>query len=203
MLSYLSCRWLLWPLLGLSIAVLAVVIERAVLFLSSRDDTGWLRFELRRLLRDNDLELARRRLQESPSFEARVAAAGLDADDAASAFDRMQGESELCRLSMERNLTLLGTLGSKAPLVGLLGALLGLAQALRSPQSASGQLWAGLLAQFAEALVTTAMGLAVAVPAVLAFNLFQGVIRARMARAAALMHEVLGFLKSASQAGAP
>ncbi|MES1186442.1 MAG: hypothetical protein ABUL60_21705, partial [Myxococcales bacterium] len=79
-ISHYGSRWVLWLLIALSIAALAVVIERAVLFFSSRDDTVRLRLELRRLLRDNDLELARRRLEESPSFEARVAVAGLDAD---------------------------------------------------------------------------------------------------------------------------
>lgn len=45
-------------------ATLAVILERAVLFVTSRDDATRLRFELRRLLSDNDLELARRRLEE-------------------------------------------------------------------------------------------------------------------------------------------
>jgi biopolymer transport protein ExbB/TolQ len=60
-----------------------------------------------------------------------------------------------------------------------------------------------LLARFAEALLSTALGLVVALPAALAYSLFRGVIRARMARATALTHEVLGFLKTASQAEAP
>ena len=46
-----------------SIAAMAVLIERALMFLSTRHDTTRLRTELRRLLRDKDLELARRRLQ--------------------------------------------------------------------------------------------------------------------------------------------
>jgi biopolymer transport protein ExbB len=84
-ISQYGSRWVMWLLIALSVAALAVVIERAVLFFSSRDDTVRLRGELRRLLRENDLELARRRLEESPSFEARVAAAGLSAEGVASA----------------------------------------------------------------------------------------------------------------------
>ena len=99
-ISHYGSRWVLWLLIALSIAALAVVIERAVLFFSSRDDTVRLRLELRRLLRDNDLELARRRLEESPSVEARVAVAGLDAESVASAEERMQGESELWECSL-------------------------------------------------------------------------------------------------------
>ncbi|HEY6079005.1 MAG TPA: MotA/TolQ/ExbB proton channel family protein [Polyangiaceae bacterium] len=195
-LSQFGSRWVLWLLIGLSIAALAVVIERAVLFLSSRDDTARLRAELRRLLRDNDLELARRRLQESPSFEARVAAAGLEADGVASAEERMQGESEMCKLSMERNLALLGTLGNNAPFIGLLGTVIGIVRSFRELQASSGQVSAGLMAEVGEALVATAIGLLVALPAVAAFNLFQRLIRARMGRANALAHEILAYMKA-------
>jgi biopolymer transport protein ExbB len=196
-LSHFGSRWVLWLLIVLSIAALAVVIERAVLFISSRDDTARLRIELRRLLRDKDLDLARRRLEESPSFEARVAAAGLDADGVASAEERMQGESELCKLSMEKNLALLGTLGNNAPFIGLLGTVIGIVRSFRELQSSSGQVSAGLMAEIGEALVATAIGLLVALPAVAAFNLFQRVIRARMGRATALAHEILAFMKAA------
>jgi biopolymer transport protein ExbB len=195
-LSHFGSRWVLWLLIVLSIAALAVVIERAVLFISSRDDTARLRIELRRLLRDKDLDLARRRLEESPSFEARVAAAGLDADGVASAEERMQGESELCKLSMEKNLALLGTLGNNAPFIGLLGTVIGIVRSFRELQSSSGQVSAGLMAEIGEALVATAIGLLVALPAVAAFNLFQRLIRARMGRATALAHEILAFMKA-------
>lgn len=195
-ISHYGSRWVLWLLIGLSIAACAVVIERAVLFWSSRDDTARLRLELRRLLRDNDLELARRRLQESPSFEARVAVAGLDAEGVASAEERMQGESELCKLSMEKNLALLGTLGNNAPFIGLLGTVIGIVRSFRELQSSSGQVSAGLMSEIGEALVSTAIGLLVALPAVAAFNLFQRVIRARMGRANVLAHEILAFMKA-------
>ena len=195
-ISHYGSRWVLWLLIALSIAACAVVIERAVLFWSSRDDTSRLRLELRRLLRDNDLELARRRLEESPSFEARVAVAGLDADGVASAEERMQGESELCKLSMEKNLALLGTLGNNAPFIGLLGTVIGIVRSFRELQSSSGQISAGLMAEIGEALVSTAIGLLVALPAVAAFNLFPRVIRARMGRANVLAHEILAYRKA-------
>ncbi len=195
-LSQYGSRWVMWLLIGLSVAALAVMIERAVLFLSSRDDTTRLRGELRRLLRDNDLELARKRLEESPSFEARVAAAGLEADGVESAEERMQGETELCKLTMEKNLALLGTLGNNAPFIGLLGTVIGIVRSFRELQSSSGQVSAGLMAEIGEALVATAIGLLVALPAVAAFNLFQRLIRARVGRATVMAHEILAFLKS-------
>jgi biopolymer transport protein ExbB len=199
-ISQYGSRWVMWLLIALSIAAFAVVIERAVLFLSSRDDTVRLRGELRRLLRENDLELARRRLEESPSFEARVAAAGLEADGVASAEERMQGETELCKLSMEKNLALLGTLGNNAPFIGLLGTVIGIVRSFHALQSSSGQISAGLMSEIGEALVATAIGLLVALPAVAAFNLFQRLIRARVGRATVMAHEILAFLKSTPSA---
>lgn len=195
-LSQYGSRWVMWLLIGLSVAALAVMLERAVLFLSSRDDTARLRGELRRLLRENDLELARKRLEESPSFEARVAAAGLEAEGVASAEERMQGETELCKLTMEKNLALLGTLGNNAPFIGLLGTVIGIVRSFRELQSSSGQVSAGLMSEIGEALVATAIGLLVALPAVAAFNLFQRLIRARVGRATVMAHEILAYLKA-------
>jgi biopolymer transport protein ExbB/TolQ len=163
-----SAQWVMWLLVLLSLAAIAVVLERAVLFLSSQDDLAELRAELRRSLGVGDIDAARRRLEESPSFEARVAVAGLDADGTAAAEERMRGESELAKLTMERHLALLGTLGNNAPFVGEIG----------------------------EALVATAIGLLVALPAVAFFNLYQRVIRARLGRAESLVREILAFRKA-------
>ena len=201
-LPHFASPSVLWLLVLLSIAALAVILERTVLFVTSRDDATRLRFELRRLLRDNDLELARRRLEESPSFEARVAAAGLGADSLGSAEERMQGESELCRLSMEQNLALLAALSQHAPLVGVLGTVIGIVRALCEPRGSGAEPWAGLLVRLGEALLPTAIGLLVALLAAPARDLFQRVIAARMGRASALSHEVKAFLKSPAAAAA-
>jgi biopolymer transport protein ExbB len=191
-----SAHWVMWLLLALSVVAIAVVLERGVLFLASRDDMAELRSELRRLLDDGELEAARRRLEESPSFEARVAVAGLDASGTASAEERMRGESELVRLTMERNLAFLGTLGNNAPFVGLLGTVIGIVRSFRELAGSSGQLSASLLAEIGEALVATAIGLLVALPAVAFFNFYQRLIRARIGRAEALVHEILAFRKA-------
>jgi biopolymer transport protein ExbB len=188
----------MWLLIALSVAALAVVMERAVLFLASRDDMADLRSELRRLLDGGELEAARRRLEESPSFEARVAVAGLDADGTASAEERMRGETELVRLTMEQNLAFLGTLGNNVPFVGLLGTVIGIVRAFRELAGSSGQLSASLLAEIGEALVATAIGLLVALPAVAFFNFYQRLIRARIGRAEALVREILAFRKASS-----
>ncbi|HWZ88806.1 MAG TPA: MotA/TolQ/ExbB proton channel family protein [Polyangiaceae bacterium] len=198
-LSEFGSVWILWLLVCLSIFASTVAIERAILFYSSRDDVLSLRRELRQMLSLGKVALARRRLEHSPSFEARVAVAGLDSENAACAEERMRGENRVARLTMERHLGVLGALGKHAPVLGLLGTVLGIVRALREPAQSNGQVSLALIPKIGEALVTTALGLLVALPAIVAFNLFRRTIRARLGRADALSGEVLAHLKS----GAP
>jgi biopolymer transport protein ExbB len=194
-LADFGARWVLWLLFGLSIVAIAIIIERAVLFFSSRDDVSRLRRELRRLLEAGDEKKARARLEESPSYEARVAIAGLESGDAKTADERMLGEKELARLALERRLAILGTLGNNAPFIGLLGTVIGIVRAFRALESAQAQVSAGLMAEIGEALIATAIGLLVALPAVAAFNAFQRVVRSRLGQSDVLRHEVLSYLR--------
>jgi biopolymer transport protein ExbB len=189
-------HWILWLLVAASVVALAIVIERAVLFWSSRDNHTRLRREIRALLATRDVAGARRRLDVSPSFEAVIARAGLDADGAASAQERILAEREVARLRLERNLGFLGTLGSNAPFVGLLGTVIGVVRAFHRLSEATGQVSAGLMAEIGEALVATAVGILVALPAIAFFNLFHRAIKARLGQSDALGHEVLAYLKA-------
>lgn len=78
------------------------------------------------------------------------------------------------RAAMERNLGLLGTLGNVSPFIGLLGTVMGIIQAFQDLAGAAGQAnGANVVAVgIAEALVATAAGLIVAIPAVVAYNYF-------------------------------
>jgi biopolymer transport protein ExbB/biopolymer transport protein TolQ len=74
---------------------------------------------------------------------------------------------------LKRGLAVLATVGATAPFVGLLGTTMGIVNAFvgMAAQGASGGL-AGISAGIAEALITTAFGLMVAIPAVWAYNYF-------------------------------
>lgn len=201
-LTSLGATWILWLLAALSVIAVTVIVERALFLWSCRDDIGRLGSELRQLLARGDTTRARHRLEESPSFEARIAAAALDADGAGSAEERMMAESQLARLGMEQRLAFLGTLGNNAPFIGLLGTVIGIVRAFRALEAGAGQVSSGLMAEIGEALVATAVGLLVALPAVAAFNTFQRVIRARVGRGEVLAREVLAHFKRQSAADA-
>jgi biopolymer transport protein ExbB len=194
--TQIGATWVLWLLVGLSIAGIAVVLERAVFLLLSRDDLGKLQRVLREALGRGEVGRARQTLEESPSFEARVAAAGLGAENAASARERMAGETEVVRQAMEKNLVYLGTLGNNAPFVGLLGTVIGIIGAFHQLNQGVGQVSAGLMAEIGEALVATAIGLLVALPAVAFYNYFQRIIKLRIGRASVLCSEVMAYYNS-------
>jgi biopolymer transport protein ExbB len=193
-------QWILWVLVLASVIGLAIVLERAVLLWSSRDNLTRLRRDIRALLAVSDVPGARRRLDGSPSFEAAIARAGLDADGAASAEERILGEREAARLKLERNLGFLGTLGSNAPFIGLLGTVIGIVRAFHRLSESTGQVSAALMAEIGEALVATAIGILVALPAIAFFNLFHRTIKARLGQSDVLGHEVLAYLKSGKRA---
>jgi len=79
---------------------------------------------------------------------------------------------------LERGLSGLATIGSTAPFVGLLGTVIGIMDAFRSLQGSGASTLAAVSGGISEALVTTALGLFVAIPAVMMFNYFTSKIKA-------------------------
>jgi biopolymer transport protein ExbB len=196
--AMLGATWVMWLLVILSIFSIAVMLERGYYFWRTHDDFVGLRKVLRGKLDAGDLEGARGAMKRSPSAQAQIALAGLGsvADGHASAGTRMDEEKQLARLVMERNLAFLGTMGNNAPFVGLLGTVIGIIRAFHEMQSSGGNVSEGLMSEIGEALVATAIGLLVALPAVAAFNFFQRVIKTRATQADALGKEVLAYLES-------
>jgi biopolymer transport protein ExbB len=196
-LTKMGAGWVLWLLVILSVLGVAIIVERALYLWFSRDDLTKLGSELRTLLAQDEPTRARCRLEESPSFEARIARAALEGDSAGSAEELMLAESQLVRLNMERRLAFLGTLGNNAPFIGLLGTVIGIVRAFQTLDAGTGAPSAGLMAELGHALIATAVGLIVALPAVAAFNAFQRIIRARIGRGEVLAREVLAHFKRA------
>ncbi len=196
--AMLGATWVMWLLVLLSIVCLAIILERAYYFFASRDDVARLKADLMSKLRGNDVDAARVRMRQSRSVEAQIALAGLEATDdgIAAAEERMDGQSSIARLNMERNLAFLGTVGNNAPFVGLLGTVIGVIRAFHELNTSQGQVTSGLMAEVGEALVATAIGLVVALPAVAFFNFFQRLIKNRLVWTETLGNDVLVFAKS-------
>ncbi len=210
----LGTGWVLVLMLVLSVISLAIMLERAWFYWSLRDDIEVLMRDLGKLLRSGDLDGARRRLEASRSAEAAVVVAGLVESDrgVSAAEEAMDGASALQRMKLERRLAFLGTLGNNAPFIGLLGTVIGIvaafdelskvkmAAAAQSTQLAP----EAVMGRISEALVATAIGILIAIPAVAAFNTFQRIVRGTVANTEALGHMLLAHLKAvpAGSAGA-
>lgn len=202
--ALLGATWIMWLLVGLSIISVAIILERLYFFSTTRDDISGLRQRLLSALSRGDEANAHQQLQASKSVEAMVAKAGLAAAPSGykAAEEKMHGERQLIRLQMERNLAFLGTVGNNAPFVGLLGTVIGIVRAFHSLNESQGKVTASLMSDVGEALVATAIGILVALPAVAAFNYFQRVIKTRLARGSALGSDVLSHLVSTRDLGA-
>jgi biopolymer transport protein ExbB len=194
----LDATWVLWLLVGSSVLALAVIAERTVYFARTRIDAGALRERVRRGLAQATPAEFERELSRSPSAEAQIVGAAVSAGCPAEASERMTAETQLQRLRLERHLAFLGTLGNNAPFIGLLGTVIGIIEAFAQLDVSGGQLTTGLMAEIGEALVATAVGILVALPAVAAYNTFQRVITVRLNVGDALGRELLAQLHAAS-----
>jgi biopolymer transport protein ExbB len=191
--TLLGSEWVLWLLIGLSLLSVTIMVERGLFLAAAKTDFDALGKELLSFLKDGDAAGARRALAGQRAPESQIAAAGLEqfgrGADAMS--EAMASAKSRLRLDMERNLGVLGTLGNNAPFIGLFGTVLGIIKAFAdlSHNQAGGA--AAVMSGISEALVATAVGLMVAIPAVIAFNFFQGKVRASIGRVDAMAHLIL------------
>lgn len=205
LMTNFGAGWVMWLLLGLSVISVAIMLERAWFYWTLRDDLAKLARQLREELRAGDLASAKKRMESSPSAEAAVVSAGLlEADRGPKAAEEaMQGAAALQRMKLERRLAFLGTLGNNAPFIGLFGTVIGVVQAFEAlgtqtaataVAAAPGMAPQEVMSAIAEALVATAVGLAVAIPAVAMYNVFQRKAKSILANTEALSRVLLAHL---------
>ncbi|HUJ60731.1 MAG TPA: MotA/TolQ/ExbB proton channel family protein [Kofleriaceae bacterium] len=189
-----GATWVLYFLIALSSVQLAIILERAVVYRRARAPRT-LRRDLRIALERGGSKAAAQ-VAAGPSLEARVIASG-----AASAERGPEAAQEIMRstlveekLRLERGLALLGTLGNNAPFLGLFGTVLGVIHATADLSTTAGHAGGQVMAGISEALVSTAVGLLVALPAVAAYNYFTRVVKTRALAAEALGGELIARL---------
>jgi biopolymer transport protein ExbB/TolQ len=195
--------WVLYLLLILSLAAVAVMLERVWFYVQERRPAESLADALA-TLRKQGPAAALAKLSGARSMEAAVARACLThaADGVAAVEEHKAGAIEQERARYERRLAFLGTLGNNAPFVGLFGTVLGIIRAFHDLASSSLQGTQAVMAGIAEALVATAIGLIVALPAVATYNAFTRHVERATSEAEVLAHEILAFLKIATASAA-
>jgi biopolymer transport protein ExbB len=197
-----GATWVLWTLIGLSVISLAIALDRLRYFRFRRDDTARLMVELHAALERSDPRSALALLARSRGVAATVVTAGLlrwphGAGAVKAALAAAVGQE---RAKLERRLGFLGTVGNNAPFVGLLGTVIGVVgafDAMGQGGSASTLAPELVMGNIAEALVATAVGLVVAIPAVAMFNYFQGAITRMIEAGESLGHVLVSYVEGA------
>jgi biopolymer transport protein ExbB/biopolymer transport protein TolQ len=174
--ALLGSSWVLYVLLGLSVASIGAMVERWWFFRQHGRGGEELADAVLDLLAHGDRAAAEGLLGRHPAVEAQVLLAAFEriegGPDALSA--AIEGEMIRRRKELERGMTLLGTLGNNAPFVGLLGTVIGVIVAFADlAEGTSKVAMDKVMGGIAEALVATGVGLFVAIPAVVAYNVFQ------------------------------
>lgn len=189
--------WIIWLLILCSVLSVAVMYERWRAFRSQRADVPSLRKGITDALTSGDTANALQLASSSQSVEGRVAAAGLAAsrNGAAAAEESMAAQTLQERTFLERRLIILGTLGNNAPFIGLFGTVLGVIKAFQDLAVSGSSGVSVVMAGISSALVATALGIFVAIPAVIANNYFHVSLRGIMAGTDSLSHLVLAHLK--------
>ena len=198
--ALLGAEWVMWILVALSLISITIMIERAVYFFGQRPDVTELIATLGSLLERGDVSGAREQLSSRKGVAAAVARSALsEAQRGAEAADEAAASAMILeKQRLERNLAFLGTVGNNAPFVGLFGTVIGIILAFNELSLNTQGGAASVMAGISEALVATAMGLLVAIPAVAAFNIFNRRIKAILGDAHAVLHTILSGLKSRS-----
>ena len=161
--------WLMLPLILSSIFTVAITIERYIRLKHSQVLPQDL------LVNHADLETIISRLEQEQAKHSplgRILKAGYDHKDQGEQFARAQMEAAASQeiTHLEKNINFLGTLSAIAPLLGLLGTVLGIIESFLVIDIGSSGNASTMMPGISKALITTAVGMLIAIPAMIAYS---------------------------------
>lgn len=159
-------------LIGLSVFTLGIAIERLYYYRKRRGNPDKVLELAMTKLRSGEKREAARICASCPHPMGEVAVQVLEGEslDGEKAEERLQISLSQQKLLLERSLGILGTMAAVAPLIGLLGTVWGIMRAFNDMSATGTAAPSVVAAGVAEALVTTAAGLIIAVPALMLYN---------------------------------
>ncbi len=169
----------LWILVVLSVLSIAFIIERFIALKAAEERSREMIAAIATTLEQDTLKEFGSLPQDSDTLEGRAFLYGMrhveeygsnGLEEVFNAYVQVE------RPQLEKRLNFLATVGSNAPFIGLLGTVFGIMDAFRSLATSQGEVEV-VLVGISQALVATAAGLIVAIPAVIAYNIFQKKVR--------------------------
>jgi biopolymer transport protein ExbB/TolQ len=194
-------EWVLWLLLTLSFLSVAVMVERWFFYRRRKINFEAVKDEFTKALDKGDFDAAAKLLAKHNSMETNVTLAGLRGYDKGpeSVDELLAGALSRAKGEYERRLSILATLASNSPYIGLFGTVLGIVHSFKEMSKDITNASAGVMSGIAEALIATAVGLLVAIPAVVAYNVFKGMVKDAVTNTDGLTRVLMAELKSAGK----
>ena len=190
--------WLMLPLILSSIFTVAITIERYIRLKRSQVLPQAL------LVHGSNVESVISSLEQDEARKSplgRILKAGYDHQDQGEQFARAQMEATASQeiSYLEKNINFLGTLSAIAPLLGLLGTVLGIIESILVIDIGSAGNASMMMPGISKALITTAVGMLIAIPAMIAYRYFQRVVHeyiAELEQQSTLFHAALFYKKA-------
>lgn len=178
-LPLFQAEWVLWLLVGLSVLSVAIMIERAVFYKRRTINIDKIKEELSGHLENGDFQQAAKLLGKYDSLETNVVLYGLKSHALGpeSVEDLLAGAANKEQAKYDNRLNILATIASNAPFIGLFGTVLGIIRAFNDLAGNMSEASSSVMSGIAEALIATAVGLLVAIPAVVAYNIFKSRVK--------------------------
>jgi len=186
----LLVKFVVFVLFALSVYSFGVMFDRALMYIAARKQSRVFVQQVAGALKDGKLDEAIAIAERNKkSHIAKVVATGLsefqsasqqvsDSDVIDAAKRGLERSIAIVHAEMKRGLSALATIGSTAPFVGLFGTVVGILNAFKGIAANKVTGLSAVAGGISEALVTTAFGLLVAVPAVWAYNYFTNKVEA-------------------------
>lgn len=194
---------ILWLLLILSVISVGLIAERWISLRGVVSKSNRVKARMREALQSNNLDELEEISRDKESLEGRALSYGLRhvKEQGTNGLSEIFNSFALLeRPALERSLNFLATIGSNAPFVGLLGTVLGIMRAFHDlSQNPSGNNSA-VMNGISEALVATAVGLLVAIPAVIAYNSFSRQVRSTLQGLESIRELCIAYAKKKGKA---
>ena len=178
--------WMMLPLLVCSITLVAVIIDRVRAFrAAAKCDPLKTRREVREALEANDLDRAAKACEDNEGPVAAVMLTGINRlrrlvelgkgaqEIEAGVIKAMEDYAPKSLNGLEKRLGLMVLIASVSPLIGMCGTVTGMINSFSVMAEAAGLDPGAVAGGISEALITTAAGLIIAIPGVVAYNMFQ------------------------------
>jgi biopolymer transport protein ExbB len=182
----LGARFIMVVLLVLSVWSVGIMIDRRKVF--NKELSSVRAADGKKFIEAKNWHALKGWAEGNPSFISGATLSALNAGStSAEAIDRsVQAYFAEQRLHLEKGLNFLATLAANAAFIGLLGTVMGIIQSFGILSSQQGSAMNAVMFGLAEALLTTAIGIFVAVPAAIAYNYFAQRLRNAMLEASSL-----------------